>query len=91
MFVGINHASKLAFTQLVGKACRRTAWKFLAHLQRAAPHRTRTVMTDDGSRFTEQPDDRNTASPRQTRCDMTREANCRGHIPSAHNQAVADR
>ena len=40
LFVGINRISKFAVTQLVDKADRRTAWKFLDHLldSRAPPH-----------------------------------------------------
>ena len=47
--------SKFAVTQLVDKADRRTAWKFLEHLLRTVPYRIHTILTDNGIQFAEQP------------------------------------
>jgi IS30 family transposase len=61
LFVGIDRTSKFAVTQLVDKADRRTAWEFLEHLLKAVPYRIRTILTDNGIQFAEQPRNRNTA------------------------------
>jgi len=63
LFVGIDHTSKFAVTQLVDKADRRTAWEFLEHLLKAVPYRIHTILTDNpvlsevegGIQFAEQP------------------------------------
>jgi len=47
LFVGIDRTSKFAVTQLVDKADRRTAWKFLEHLLKAVPYRIHTILTDN--------------------------------------------
>ncbi|MDR6147787.1 hypothetical protein QE363_003580 [Sphingomonas sp. SORGH_AS870] len=46
---------------MVDKADRRTAWEFLEHLLKAVPYRIRTILTDNGIQFAEQPRNRNTA------------------------------
>jgi len=65
----------MAGTQLVYKADRRTAWKFLEHLLKAVPYRIHTILTDNGIEFAEQPRNRNTAWSRQMRLDLICEAN----------------
>jgi hypothetical protein len=46
LFVAIGRTSKFAVTQLVDKADRRTAWKFLEHLLQAVPYRIHTILTE---------------------------------------------
>ena len=75
LFVAMDRTSKFAVTQLVDKADRRTAWKFLEHLRKAVPYRIHTILTDNGIQFAEQWRNRNTARSRQMRSDMTGEAN----------------
>jgi len=88
LFVGIDRTSKFAVAQLVEKADRKTAWKFLQHMLEAAPYKVHTVLTDRaigaplvrvtmarGIQFAEQPRNRNTAYSRPMRFDMIREAN----------------
>lgn len=75
LFVGIDHTSKFAVSQLVDKADRKTAWEFLEYLLKAVPYRSHTILTDYGIQFAEQPRNRNTASSRQMRFDMICEAN----------------
>jgi transposase InsO family protein len=70
-----SSTSKFALTQLVDKADRWTAWEFLEHLLKAAPYRIHTILTDNGSQFTEQPRNRNTVWSRQMRFDMICKAN----------------
>ncbi len=75
LFVGIDRTRKFAATQLVDKADRRTAWKFLEYLLKAVPYRIHTILTDNGIQFAEQSRNRNTAWSRQMRFDMICEAN----------------
>lgn len=51
LFVGIDRTSKFAVTQLVDKADRRTAWKFLGNLLKALPYRIQTILTDNSIQF----------------------------------------
>ena len=53
LFVAIDRTSKLAFAQLVGKATRRVAGDFLRELAAAVPYRIHTVLTDNGTHFTD--------------------------------------
>ena len=53
LFVGIDRTSKFAFTQLVKKADRKTAWEFLEHLLKAGPYHIHTILTDNGIQFAE--------------------------------------
>lgn len=62
---GIDRTSKLAVTQLVDKADRRTAREFLEHLLKAVPFRIHAILTDNGIQFAEQPRNHNTALSRQ--------------------------
>ena len=48
LFVDIDRTSKLAVTQLVDQADKRTAWEFLEHLLKAVPYRIHTILTDNG-------------------------------------------
>ena len=83
LFVGIDLTSKLAVTQLVEKADRRTAWEFLQHMFEAVPYQVHTILTElpvvappvratagDGIQFAEQPRNRNTIHSRPMRFDM---------------------
>jgi hypothetical protein len=51
--VAIDRTSKFAFVELHGKATRRVAGDFLRHLVAAVPYKVHTVLTDNGTHFTE--------------------------------------
>src|SRR5260221_3730010 len=53
LFVAIDRTSKLAFTELHEKATRRVAADFLLHLIKAVPYKVHTVLTDNGTHFTD--------------------------------------
>lgn len=53
LFVAIDRTSKFAFTQLVEKATRRIAGNFLRALAQAIPYKIHTVLTDNGTHFTD--------------------------------------
>ena len=53
LFVAIDRTSKFAFAELHEKATRRVASNFLRALAAAAPYRIHTVLTDNGTHFTE--------------------------------------
>ena len=53
LFVAIDRASKFAFAELHAKATRRIAANFLRALIAAVPYRIHTVLTDNGTQFTE--------------------------------------
>ena len=53
LFVAIDRTSKFAFAELHEKATRRVAGDFLRHLIAAVPYRVHTVLTDNGTHFTE--------------------------------------
>ncbi|WP_247997800.1 IS481 family transposase [Brucella tritici] len=53
LFVAIDRTSKFAFTQLVEKATRRVAGNFLRALAQAVPYKIHTVLTDNGTHFTD--------------------------------------
>lgn len=53
LFVAIDRTSKFAFTQLVEKATRRVAGNFLRALVQAVPYKVHTVLTDNGTHFTD--------------------------------------
>ena len=53
LFVGIDRTSKFAFVELHEKATRRVASNFLRALAAAVPYRIHTVLTDNGTHFTE--------------------------------------
>jgi transposase InsO family protein len=53
LFVAIDRTSKFAFVELHEKATRRIAGDFLRHLAAAVPYRLHTVLTDNGTHFTE--------------------------------------
>ena len=53
LFVAIDRTSKFAFVQLHEKATRRVAGDFLRALVEAVPYRVHTVLTDNGTHFTE--------------------------------------
>src|SRR3954469_11221984 len=53
LLVAIDRTSKFAFAELHEKATRRIAGNFLRHLIAAAPYRVHTVLTDNGTHFTE--------------------------------------
>jgi transposase InsO family protein len=53
LLVAIDRTSKFAFVELHEKATRRVAGDFLRHLVAAVPYRINTVLTDNGTHFTE--------------------------------------
>ncbi|WP_345191976.1 DDE-type integrase/transposase/recombinase, partial [Gluconacetobacter tumulicola] len=53
LFVAIYRTSKFAFAQLHEKATRRVAGDFLRALAVAVPYRIHTVLTDNGTHFTD--------------------------------------
>jgi hypothetical protein len=53
LFVAIDRASKCAFAELHAKATRRIAANFLRALIAAVPYTIHTVLTDNGTQFTE--------------------------------------
>jgi transposase InsO family protein len=53
LFVAIDRTSKFAFTELHAKATTRIAADFLHALIRAVPYKIHTVLTDNGTHFTD--------------------------------------
>ena len=53
MFVAIDRTSKFAFAELHERATRRVAADFLRRLIDAVPYRIHTVLTDNGTQFTD--------------------------------------
>jgi transposase InsO family protein len=53
LFVAIDRTSKFAFVELHEKATRRVAGDFLKALAAAIPYRIHTVLTDNGTHFTD--------------------------------------
>jgi transposase-like protein len=53
LFVAIDRTSKFAFTELHAKATTRIAADFLQALLKAVPYRVHTVLTDNGTHFTD--------------------------------------
>jgi transposase InsO family protein len=53
LFVAIDRTSKFAFAQLHEKATRRVAGNFLRALAAAVPYKVHTVLTDNGTHFTD--------------------------------------
>jgi transposase InsO family protein len=53
LFVAIDRTSKFAFVELHEKATRRVASNFLRALAAAVPYRIHTVLTDNGTHFTD--------------------------------------
>ena len=60
LFAGIDRTSKVAATQLVEKANRKTDWDVLQHRLIAMPYQIHTILTDNGIQFAEQPQNRTT-------------------------------
>jgi transposase InsO family protein len=53
LFVAIDRTSKFAFVELHERATRRVAGDFLRHLAAAVPYKIHTVLTDNGTHFTD--------------------------------------
>ena len=53
LFVAVDRTSKFAFVELHEKATRRVAGDFLRHLVAAVPYKVHTVLTDNGTHFTD--------------------------------------
>src|ERR1700740_2921816 len=53
LFVAIDRTSKFAFTELHAKATTRTAADFLHALVKTVPYKVHTVLTDNGTHFTD--------------------------------------
>ena len=77
LFVAIDRTSKFAFARLEDAATVHSASTFLNALIQAVPYKIRTVLTDNGVQFCDQPSRRNgpTARLRMHRFDKT----CREH------------
>jgi transposase InsO family protein len=77
LFVAIDRTSKFAFTELHAKATTRTAADFLQALVRAVPYKVHTVLTDNGTHFTDPRGD--TWSPAEIREMIERKKPFRAH------------
>src|SRR3954464_13927230 len=53
LFVAVDRTSKFAFVELHEKATTRVSADFLRHLAAAAPYKINTVLTNNGTHFTE--------------------------------------
>jgi hypothetical protein len=53
LLVAIDRTTKFAFVELHEKATRRIAGHFLRHLAAAVPYKVHTVLTDNGTHFTD--------------------------------------
>ena len=53
LLVAIDRTSKFAFVELHRKATLRVAADFLRHLAEAVPYKVHTVLTDNGTHFTD--------------------------------------
>ena len=53
LFVAIDRTSKFAFSELHEKATRSVAADFLRNLIKAVPYKVHTVLTDNGTHFTD--------------------------------------
>jgi transposase InsO family protein len=53
LFVAIDRTSKFAFVELHSKATRRIAADFLRHLADVVPYKINTILTDNGTHFTD--------------------------------------
>ena len=53
LFVAIDRTAKFAFTELYAKATTRVAADFLNALLKAVPYKVHTVLTDNGTHFTD--------------------------------------
>jgi transposase InsO family protein len=77
LFVAIDRTSKFAFIEVHEKATRRTAADFLHALIKAVPYKVHTVLTDNGTHFTEPGGD--TWSPAEIRQMIERKELFRAH------------
>jgi len=53
LFVAIDRTAKFAYAELQDKATRRIAANFVHHLVAAVPYKIHTILTDNGTQFTE--------------------------------------
>ena len=67
LFVRFDRTHKFAVTRRVEKADRRTAWEALQHTLEAVPCPLRTILTDNGLQFAEQPRNRTAIHSRPMR------------------------
>src|SRR6202166_4161974 len=65
LFVAIDRTSKFAFARLEDAATGHSASTFLNTLIQAVPYKIRTVLTDNGVQFCDQPSRRNGATARR--------------------------
>jgi transposase InsO family protein len=77
LLVAIDRTSKFAFVELPEKVTRRGAGDFLRHLIAAVPYRVHTVLTDNGTHFTEP--SRNTWTPDAIKAMLARKQLFRAH------------
>jgi transposase InsO family protein len=78
LFVAIDRTSKFAFTELHAKATTRTAADFLHALIKAVPYKVHTVLTDNGTHFTDPKGE--TWSPAEIRQMIERKEPFRAHV-----------
>src|SRR4051794_40479768 len=77
LLVAIDRTSKFAFVELHEKATRRIAGDFLRHLIAAVPYRVHTVLTDNGTHFTDPSG--NTWTPDEINAMLARKQMFRAH------------
>jgi len=77
LLVAIDRTSKFAFVELPEKVTRRGAGDFLRHLIAAVPYRVHTVLTDNGTHFTEP--SRHTWTPDAIKAMLARKQLFRAH------------
>ena len=58
LFVAIDRVSKYAYAELYSSASKTTAAEFLRNLIKIVPYKIHTVLTDNGSQFTNRPKDK---------------------------------
>src|SRR5918998_2847761 len=77
LLVAIDRTSKFAFVELHEKVTRRIAGDFLRHLIAAVPYKVHTVLTDNGTHFTEPSG--NTWTPDEIKDMLARKQRFRAH------------
>jgi transposase InsO family protein len=77
LLVAIDRTSKFAFVELHERVTRRVAGDFLRHLIAAVPDRVHTVLTDNGTHFTEPSG--NTWTPDEIKAMLARKQLFRAH------------
>ena len=82
LFVAIDRTSKFAFVELHEKATPRIAADFLIALTKAVPYKIHTVLTDNGTHFTDPGGD--TWTPTEIKQRLAQGRPFRAHASPAH-------